>query len=108
MKKKKDSRDPVQLTLREIERYIERYPELQPYANRFTHVVLDRMNSIVYRASIVCHLMGVRETDDPRFYKKVLDKIESRYPSWFEIKDDVVHGRRTKFPKLSDYSGSKF
>lgn len=107
-KRKRDFRDPVQLTMREIQRYIERYPDLEPYANRFTHIVLDRLNAVVYRASVVCNLMGVREGKDQAFYRRVLNKIESQYPTWAEIKDDVLRGRKTIFPKMNDYSGSKF
>ena len=107
-KKRFDKRDPNELMLREIRRYVERYPDLEPYTNKFTHIVLDRMNSIIYRASIVCNLLGVTEGKDFSFYKRVLNRIESLYPTWEEIRNKVLGGEDVKFPEMSDYSRSKF
>lgn len=98
--KKGDQRDATTLMIREVTRYLERYPELKPYTQQFTDAVFERMDSMTMNILTARDNRGITSMNTPE-YRKLEEVIESAYPTWANIKDIIIAGKEVRFPRMS-------
>ena len=81
----------------EIDKYIEKNPEIRDFSAKFYDAVEERHFRIRKRLMAACRIFSIRSSSHP-WYKDIEQKVVKLYPSWDSMKEKIIAGMEIDFP----------